>query len=303
VKITRADIILSLLVFTVSATDALADAPDCLNTEAALDYWQPIREQAATADLPADALAMELLGCLGSPEPALRDGTGYELYTYWLRNARLADATRSTLLVELSDLLSNPAPEAALSRSFSALILAEVMRSDAIEPFMSDAERHALLEATANALRDETDYRGLDATLGWVHPVAHMADLLWRFSLHPSTDADQGRAILAAARSKVAPDAVAYSFNEPDRLARAVSTAVARELVSAAEISAWLETFAKPGSMEKWSDAFRTPAGMAELHNTKLFLRAMSDQLDGEDVDPLIAETLASLVRGFTQLI
>ena len=302
-KITRADLILLLLAFTLPVADALADAPDCRDTKAALGYWQPIHEKAATEDLPADELALELLGCLGSPEPRLRDGTGYELYAYWLRNEKLSDATRGVLLVDLSDLLSNPAPEAVLSRSFAALILAELMRSDAIKPFMSDAERQALLDATANALRDETDYRGLDATLGWVHPVAHMADLLWRFSLHPSTTADQGRTILGAARSKVAPGAVAYSFNEPDRLARAVSTVVARELVPAAEVVAWLESFAKPGAMEKWSDAFRTPAGMAELHNTKLFLRAMSDQLDGEDVDTAVADTLAQLVQGFTGLI
>ena len=302
-KIIRADVILPLIVFVLPATDALAEAPDCLDTKAALDYWQPIREQAATAELPANELALELLGCLGSPEPGLRDGTGYELYAYWLRNEKLSDATRATLLVELSERLGNPAPEAVLPRSFAALILAEVMRSDAIKPFMSDTERQALLDVTANALKDETDYRGLDATLGWVHPVAHMADLLWRFSLHPSTTADQGRAILRAARSKVAPGAVVYSFNEPDRLARAVSTLGARELVPAAEVVAWLESFAKPGAMEKWSDAFRTPPGMAELHNTKLFLRAMSDQLDGEDVDVEVSATLASLVQGFTQLI
>ena len=102
---------------------------------------------------------------------------------------------------------------------------------------------------------------------------------------------------------QVAPDAVAYSFNEPDRLARAVSTVIVRELMPATEIVAWLESFAKPGSMEKWSDAFGTPAGMAQLHNTKLFLRAMSDQLDGEDVDAAVADTLAQLVQGFTGLI
>ena len=71
----------------------------------------------------------------------------------------------------------------------------------------------------------------------------------------------------------------------------------------ATEYVAWLESFEKPGSMEKWSYAFRTPAGMPELHNTKLFLRSKSDQLDGEDVDVEVSATLASLVQGFTQLI
>ena len=148
-----------------------------------------------------------------------------------------------------------------------------------------------------------SDFRGLDEDLGWVHPVAHMADLLWRFALHPSTTPDQGREILRAVRHKVAPITAAYAFNEPDRLARAISTLVARELVPADEIAAWIESFATPASMEKWSDAFRTPAGMTELHNTKLFLRALSDQLDGEVVDAGISAAIASLVQGFTQLV
>jgi hypothetical protein len=168
---------------------------------------------------------------------------------------------------------------------------------------MDAAERQSLLDSAAAAIMNEGDFRGLDEDLGWVHPVAHMADLLWRFALHPSTTPDQGREILRAVRHKVAPITAAYAFNEPDRLARAISTLVARELVPADEIAAWIESFATPASMEKWSDAFRTPAGMTELHNTKLFLRALSDQLDGEDVDAGISAAIASLVQGFTQLV
>jgi hypothetical protein len=55
--------------------------------------------------------------------------------------------------------------------------------------------------------------------------------------------------------------------------------------------------------MEKWSGAFMSPQGMAELHNTKLFFRALADQLDGTDIDAVITESLEELVQGFTQLI
>ena len=55
--------------------------------------------------------------------------------------------------------------------------------------------------------------------------------------------------------------------------------------------------------MGKWTDAFATPAGMAELHNTKQFLRALSDQLDGTEVDAAVFEELDSLVSMFTALI
>jgi hypothetical protein len=296
----KTPIVLTLCMLPALAT---AYAPDCRDTDAALDYWRPVREQAASENLPANELAPQLVSCLGSPDPELRDRIGYELFTYWLRQEKLDDGTRTALLETLMDLLSRPGGETALSRSFSALVLAEVMRSDANSPFMSDDERQMLLDTTAAALERETDFRGLDADIGWVHPVAHMADLLWRFALHPATTREQGRQLLAAVRTKVAPTDVSYAFNEGDRLARVVSTLVRRDLVAPGEIVAWLERFAAPQTMDKWSTAFQSPTGMAELHSTKQFLRALSDQLASLDIDDGIATTLDELVTGFTQLI
>ncbi len=280
-----------------------AAATDCLDTEAALKYWQPLREQATSTALPADELALELVSCLGSPNPELRDRIGYELYTDWLRNEKLTDATRRALLNELSRGLGDVKEAAGLKRSFSALILAEVMRSDSNNPFMDDASRQDLLNAAIAGLKNESDFRGLEPEIGWVHPVAHMADLLWRFALHAETTREQARSILDAVDSKIAPSGVSYTFNEGDRLARVVSTMIRRDLVAAEAIATWLDGFQTPRSMEKWSDAFQSPDGMAELHNTKQFLRALSDQLSEDEIDRKIAEPLQSLVTGFTILI
>ena len=286
---------------------ALADETDCLQAEAALQYWRPIRENPASTDMPKNELAIELLSCLGSPDPELRDRIGYELFTTWLRGEALTDDTRRTLLTELSGMMSKPpgaTPDnSSFARSFSALVLSEVMRSDSVQPFMSVSERQALLQRTIESIARENDYRGLDRELGWVHPVAHMSDLLWRFALHPETSVAQATSILGAIRSKVAPTTSFYSFNESDRLARVVTTLIQRNLVGPDAVAAWLESFETPSSMDKWSDAFASPEGMAELHNTKLFLRALSDQVEGARIDPLIAVPLSELVQGFTQLI
>ncbi len=275
-------------------------AIDCLDTETALEYWRPIRELVSQDGMPADELAPELVSCLGSMDPELRDRIGYELFAYWLRQEQLDDQTRRGLLDSLSGRLQD---SNTLSRSFSALILAEIMRSDAAKPFMTAAERQTLLDRAATALSGESDFRGLDPEIGWVHPVAHMADLLWRFALHPATTAEQVATILAAVRTKVAPDGATYAFNEGDRLARVVATIIRDERLDAGRLGEWIVGFQSPRSMQKWSDAFASPSGMAELHNTKQFLRALSDQLADVEVDPAISEPLAALVKGFTGLI
>jgi hypothetical protein len=207
------------------------------------------------------------------------------------------------LLSELSSGLNDANEGAGLRRSFSALILAEIMRSDSISPFMDESARQDLLDAAIAGLEDESDFRGLDPEVGWVHPVAHMADLLWRFALHAETTPSQARSILDAVESKIAPSSVSYTFNEGDRLARVVSTMIRRNLLQTDAIATWLEGFETPRSMETWSDAFQSPAGMAELHNTKQFLRALSDQLSEDEIDQEIAEPPQALVDGFTMLI
>lgn len=293
----------AILVFGFIATPAVEASVDCRDTDRALAYWRPIREAAGTTEQPADKLALELVACLGSPDKELRDRIGYELLTYWLRRDKLSDDVRRRLLSDLRTRLGDASPEAALSRSFSALALAEIMRSDSIDPFMRPDERQALLDSAVAAIDRETDFRGLDADIGWVHPVAHMADLLWRFALHPETSQSQARSVLDGVRSKIAPTAAAYSFNESDRLARAVAVLIRRERLPADAFVEWLGQFDMPRSMERWTDAFSTPAGMAELHNTKQFLRALSDQLDGAEVDASVADALDSLVSMFTGLI
>ena len=266
-----------------------------------LAYWEAVKAQAATA--PADELAGNLFACLGSPDPALRDGVGYELFTYWLREQKLSDESRRELLRRLREKMNDPAAGATLSRSFSALILAELMRSDAISPFMTAGERGLLLADGAAALERETDFRGLDPELGWVHPIAHLADLMWRFSLHPDTTEPEATQILEAVRARVAPTEIAYAFNEGDRLARVAATLIRRDLVGSEQAVAWLESFESPRSMDTWSQAFRSVHGMYELHNTKQFLRALADQLAGAEISDDVRQTLDALVAGFTSLI
>lgn len=265
--------------------------------------WRPVRADAEAFDGEADRLALELVACLASPDPELRDRIGYELMTYWLRGGKLTDHTRGALVAGLSARVADRDPGAGLVRSFSALILAEVMRSDAQQGFMDDAARAEVLGLAAHALVAERDYRGLEADIGWVHPVAHLADVLWRFALHPATTTAETGPILEAVGAQVAPRSVGYVFNEPDRLARVVAALARRGGEEQALVARWLGRFQSPVGMATWGEAFQSPEGMMELHNTKAFLRALSDQLAGVEVDPALSEALAELVAGFTGLV
>lgn len=293
-------LILAITLTGICGQAAAQPSPDCANTAATHTFWNEVYASREDERLVADALARELLPCLASPDSELRDDIGYGLYTYWLRNDRLSLETRNFLLNTLTDNLQTEDP---LLRSFSALILSELMRADAITPFMSEQARETLLRQTLTALQQESDYRGLDPQLGWVHPVAHMADVLWRFALHPALSATEARAILAGVRIKASTSDNSYTFNEGDRLARVAAIIIRTEMLPDSELVDWLQHMQTRINGEDWSTAFASVAGMTELHNVKGFVRALSDQLNAADIAPTVATALQELTNTMAGLV
>lgn len=277
---------------------------DCSQTQAALAYWRPIRETIREEPYSADLLGPKLIDCLASPNSELRDRIGYELLAFWLRNDSFSLQTKLEIYSRLLANLANQEADTSLRRSFSALILSEVMRSDNLNSFLTAQQRNELLQTTLDAFANEQDYRGLTEEFGWVHPIAHMADVLWRFALHSSFNAEQARLILQGIKNRAGASETAYVFNEGDRLARVVAVIISKEKVAADEIVNWLSGFESPLTMDAWFDAYASTQGMHELHNTKLFLRALADQLQQEeDIDIEVQTKLEELVKAFTAIV
>lgn len=95
-------------------------------------------------------------------------------------------------------------------------------------------------------------------------------------------------------------NAHAYCFNGPDRLPRQVALLIRRQAVLEQELVDWLDSFATSASVNR---AFGSVAGMTELHNSKLFIRALSDQLQDAEFPDQLRTALARLVALFTELV
>lgn len=283
-----------------------AQTVDCLDTSAALTFWRPIREAvraggANSAD--AERYTLALLECLASPDSELRDRIAYEVLTFWLRSEALSAATQQQVLTHLQTNLGLTGREDSLKRSFSALLLSELLRADNNAAFMAGAARLSLLKDSVSALARETDYRGFTEEFGWVHPVAHLADILWRFALHSALTQEQAELILTGVRSQAGTTQIGFTFNESDRLARSIATLIARRSLPESTFVNWLGNYDSPTASDDWFNAFSSVAGMRELHNSKAFIRALSDQLQGQDIDAAVREKLEQLVQLFTAIV
>jgi len=281
-KITLA---LAVLALTAAQADPASgqprSAPGCPPPEWPRPRLEALAESAFTVASSGErqALALALLPCLASPDPGLRDGIAYEALASWMRSGALSVATRRAMLQRLLPVLrAQPdpaAPDDGFHRPFAALVLAEVARTDRIEPWLGEDERRGLLAAATAYLSGVRDYRGFDETEGWRHGVAHGADLLLQLALNPALERPQLDRILDAVASQVvAAGGHFYVYGEPARLARPLLAIASRKLHSPAEWSAWFARLADPSPLPDWGAAFSTQAGLARRHDTRAFLLA-----------------------------
>lgn len=242
------------------------------------------------------ALAFGLLDCLGDRDPLVRDGIAYEALTHWMRAGDFDADTLRALQAGLRERLAAADPDGVL-HPFAALVLSEVARTDRVSPWMTPAERAAMLADATGYLSGVRDYRGFEAGIGWRHGVAHGADWLMQLALNPALDAAQLQRILDAVAVQAMPaSGHAYVFGEPARLARPVAWAARRNLLPADAWTRWFAGLRKQlGPMPPAGDA----AWLARKHDLDALLGALyleADQGQNEALralKPAIAATLA----------
>lgn len=199
-------------------------------------FWQAIRDTgyAVPAGQSLPALARELSGYLASSDPVWRDDIGYGMLARWIYTDKIVepDLLRALLADWTANLragIGEDGTDSVLGRSFSALMIAVAIARDNEAPYLERPEFARLLDASLTYFAAEQDTRGFDDEKGWMHSVAHTADVL-KFmgrSRHLQP-AEQARILDAIAAKTGAVDEV-LTHGEDERMARAVLSIVARE--------------------------------------------------------------------------
>ena len=245
------------------------------------------------------AALVALIACLGDPDPNIRDKHAFERLAAAMRAGEVDRDTLTLMQTRLLELVAAPDPR-GFQRPFAILTLAEVARPDRITPGMPEAQRQQLVAAAAGFLSGITDYRDFSDKDGFIHAVAHGADLALQLGLNAAISKAQLDTLLAAIATQVAPKdpRVAYSAGESDRLARAVIFIAQRKLHSDAEWKAWFESVMTPAPLKGWDAAFSSEAGIRKHHNARVFLLsvlATAMTTDDPGVKQLVAPVRDSL--------
>lgn len=216
------------------------------------------------------ALALQAVSCLSSPNPIERDELAFEALQAWMRTEKLDTATVQELRTRLTAQLQAPDPQ-GFARPFAALVLADVARVDRIKPYLTTEQRAQLVGAATEYLRGVTDYRGFDEKQGWRHGVAHAADIMLQLSLNPALGRAEHGQMLAAIASQVAPPGEHfYHYGEGERLMAPIFYLSRAKTLECADWDSWFARLTAPPA-----PAGTQQAALARKHNLNGFLQPL----------------------------
>lgn len=242
------------------------------------DFWKSIAQQkyAVPPNESADALSHELSSLLASPDPELRDELAYSILATWIYRNNLSAPTLISLTDEwranLKSGLGETGTNTVLKRSFSALCLSEMAKREAKVPFMRAERFHSLVAEATFYLRAESDLRGYDATLHWIHATAHTADLLAALAGSSLLKNEEAAAILQSIAARLSTAPQVYTQGEQDRLAAAVIAVIRRKDFDAPSFEPWLKGI-ENDDRDVWTAT--TPESLAHYQNHTYMLQAL----------------------------
>jgi predicted acetyltransferase len=280
------------------------------------EIWQAIVE--ADYRLPDDftieQLTPGLLTALASPDPRLRDVYAYPILGSWIDQGEYPGEQLYAMLEQLTTNLAAGLGEvesdSVFLRSFSALIIAEIIKYDNAHPFLDETIVRHVFHKSLTYLLGEQDLRGHLPDKGWVHAIAHAADLLGGLACNRYLVADDLEHLLSAIEQKLLTpvDHVYISF-EDERLALAVHMILSRGLLSIEFVCQWLERLTQVEESIHWQDTlhFADREHLCAYQNVRMLLHSLYFQLSlmeqplrgTAEIVPEVVQAMKRLDPGF----
>jgi Protein of unknown function (DUF2785) len=255
--------------------------------------WQEIADAdfavPGSADL--DGLAAELAEALADPDPGVRDGPAYAVLATWLRRGVLDQQLASlgeAMMARFSD-------RRIQARTFAPLVLAWVVERGGFD--------NRWVQAFQHWYPAETDVRGYDDALGWLHAVAHGADLLGVLGRHEQVVPEE--MLTLAARRMLADTEYVWRDQEDDRLAYAIAQTLGRSELTVPQSTSWLDLIderfatAEPGPVPAFASNSMRTLRMLYLLADRGVRAAPGDPAEplphGEELKQRLARTLSTV--------
>jgi len=229
-----------------------------------------------------EELTKILFGYLASTDPELRDDIAYIVYANFLKREMYSkDDIRGhvdELLSNLKNGIGETETDSVFLRTFSVLLLAEIVYNDNKKPLLDKDQSGTILAKGLEYLEAEKDSRGYIPVKGWAHALAHTADVMRELGKNHSLGmSDLEKMLQAIAGKLVHSTNWVYIHGEDDRLTNAIEAILHRDVLTIDFLKEWLKSLTEPEA--SWKGAYMDEGQAKAFNNTRSFLRSLSEAI------------------------
>jgi len=241
-------------------------------------FWQQVVANglAVPGDRPLDDLTTELARMLGSPVPHDRDETALQTLLTWIDRgvyddllAGLGDGMAHGLTVGLG----SDGDDTVFRRACSVVVLARCLARDRAAALLPPGKVLEWGDRVATWWVRERDLRGFVPGKGWARAAGRGADAIAELAQSPHFGATELTVLLDVLADRLLlPTPHRLTSGEPDRMARATTAALARDLLPLEVLEPWVAriqqgaTGVESASSDPWSRTFNARAFLRALH-------------------------------------
>lgn len=247
-------------------------------------------------------LANQLILEIGNPDSHLRDEVIYPnlahlLHDHHFTNDQLITITNRLISKDcLFYDLEQKIPYSTLTRTFTSLqltILVFVHNRDSIydNSYLKD-----LFNRYLDYYQKETDLRGYEKEVGWIHSIAHGADVFTQFAKCKELGKKEYERMFQAITQKFQVDHYSYVSDEDERTVHAIVNVLDRTILSHEFLLSWVEAFADYPRPTTFPEVYRI------YTNVKSILRSLYFRLVDQEEYLFLTTKIRQLLKEKVQI-
>lgn len=194
-------------------------------------------------------LVEELLQNIGDPDSRVRDELIYPCLAHLLYDNHFNEEELLqyfTVLMNEEHLFykinENPL-NSVLTRSFSSLQIVIMLLVHKRDTIFDQAFVFEMFAKYLTYLKQESHFEGFNSEVGWLHSIAHSADVLNQFASLSYFQEEQLKVIFECVLDKMKQRNHYFGYYEDERMVTALNTAIKREILSNEYLIDWVERY------------------------------------------------------------
>jgi hypothetical protein len=241
-------------------------------------FWQQVAANghAVPDDRPIGELTTELARMLGSTDPHAREETALRTLLTWVDRGVYDDLLTGLgdgMATGLATGLGEDGEDSVFRRACSVAVLGRCVARDREAGLLPPGKVLEWGDRVATWWVRERDLRGYVDGKGWAHAAGRGADAIAELALSPAFDSPELTVLLDVMADRLLlPTTHRLTSGEPDRMARATTTILSRDLVPLTVLEPWVAriqqgaTGVESPTSDPWTRTFNARAFLRALH-------------------------------------